>query len=91
MISESRERFGRKVRKLSEKLKILRFPGDVVSIRDKSKNLPSIRESLAGNASSYEWLQWNSESTSGSYIQVPERELIPENIKESLIVELYSK
>jgi len=65
--------------------------GDVISIREKSKSLSTIKESIANNASSYEWLQWNSDNSTGTYIMVPEREMIPEAIEEGLIVELYSK
>ena len=65
--------------------------GDVVSIREKSRGMSEIRESIANNATSYEWLQWNSDSLSGTYLNIPEREAIPENIEEGLIVELYSK
>ncbi|NQY09217.1 MAG: 30S ribosomal protein S4 [Flavobacteriales bacterium] len=65
--------------------------GDVVSIREKSRGMSAIRESIANNATSYEWLQWNSDSLSGTYLNIPEREAIPENIEEGLIVELYSK
>ena len=53
--------------------------------------MSAIRESIANNATSYEWLQWNSDSLSGTYLNIPEREAIPENIEEGLIVELYSK
>lgn len=67
-------------------------PGDVVGVREKSKSLEAITDSLAGNsASKYPWLQWNSSEMNGSMVNVPSREDIPENIKEQLIVELYSK
>ena len=66
--------------------------GDVVAVREKSKTLETITESLAGHrANQYGWLEWNSETMSGKFLQRPEREDIPENIKEQLIVELYSK
>ena len=62
--------------------------GDVVSVREKSKSLEVISASLAGGSKSrYAWLA----SMSGRFLQKPEREEIPENIKEQLIVELYSK
>ncbi len=67
-------------------------PSDVVGVREKSKSLEAITDSLAGNsASKYPWLQWNSAEMTGSMVNVPSREDIPENIKEQLIVELYSK
>ena len=66
--------------------------GDVVSVREKSKSLEVITASLAGSSKSrYAWLEWDNASMSGKFLQKPEREEIPENIKEQLIVELYSK
>lgn len=66
--------------------------GDVVAIREKSKSLEVIADALAGGRKSrYSWLDWDSASMSGRFLQTPEREDIPENIKEQLIVELYSK
>lgn len=65
--------------------------GDVVGVREKSKSLQSIQDSLAANSSVYEWITWNSEKKEGTFVSVPERLQIPENIKEQLIVELYSK
>ncbi|WP_298791404.1 30S ribosomal protein S4 [uncultured Allomuricauda sp.] len=65
--------------------------GDVVAIREKSKSVQAINDSLANNSSVYEWITWNSEKKEGTYVAVPERMQIPENIKEQLIVELYSK
>ena len=66
--------------------------GDVVSVREKSKSLEVIADSLAGGQRSrYAWLEWDGATMSGKFIQNPEREEIPENIKEQLIVELYSK
>ena len=66
--------------------------GDVVSVREKSKSLEVIVNSLAGNlVKKYPWLEWDEASMSGKMIQIPEREQIPENIQEHLIVELYSK
>ena len=66
--------------------------GDVVSVREKSKSLEVISASLAGSSKSrYAWLEWDNASMSGRFLQKPEREEIPENIKEQLIVELYSK
>ena len=66
--------------------------GDVVSVREKSKTLEVIVDSLSGAARSrYAWLEWDGATMSGKFLQSPEREEIPENIKEQLIVELYSK
>ncbi|HZJ21034.1 MAG TPA: 30S ribosomal protein S4 [Pricia sp.] len=66
-------------------------PGDVVGVREKSKSLQSIQDALDANSSVYEWMTWNSEKMEGTFVAVPERMQIPENIKEQLIVELYSK
>ena len=65
--------------------------GDVVSVREKSKSLNIIIENNEKNNSNYEWLNWNNKSFEGTFIAPPKREQIPENIKEQLIVELYSK
>jgi small subunit ribosomal protein S4 len=66
-------------------------PGDVVGVREKSKSLQAIEDALAANSSVYEWITWNSEKKEGAFVAIPERVQIPENIKEQLIVELYSK
>ena len=65
--------------------------GDIVAIREKSKSLVAIEDALANRADVYEWLTWNSDAMQGNFVSVPERLQIPENIKEQLIVELYSK
>ena len=65
--------------------------GDVVAVREKSKSLKAIEDALASNSSVYEWLTWNSDKKEGAFVKVPARLQIPENIKEQLIVELYSK
>ncbi len=65
--------------------------GDVVGVREKSKSLNVIVEAKGKDASAYEWLSWNKEQLQGTFVSVPERLQIPENIKEQLIVELYSK
>lgn len=65
--------------------------GDVVSIREKSKSLEVISSSLAAKDQSFDWLDWDSSAMAGKFMSVPAREMIPENIKEQLIVELYSK
>ncbi len=65
--------------------------GDVVGVREKSKSVQTIQDALDANSSVYEWLTWNSEKKEGTFVSIPERIQIPENIKEQLIVELYSK
>ena len=65
--------------------------GDVVGVREKSKSLNLIVEAKGKDASAYEWLSWNKEQLQGTFVSIPERLQIPENIKEQLIVELYSK
>ncbi|MFY0606309.1 MAG: 30S ribosomal protein S4 [Cyclobacteriaceae bacterium] len=65
--------------------------GDLVGVREKSKSLEAVSDSLASNARSYSWLEWDSSNMVGKFLNVPAREEIPENIKEQLIVELYSK
>ena len=65
--------------------------GDVVGVREKSKSLQAIENALESNSNVYEWISWNSEKKEGTFVAIPEREQIPENIKEQLIVELYSK
>jgi small subunit ribosomal protein S4 len=66
-------------------------PGDVVGVREKSKSLLVINDSLDQNKSNFEWLKWNDEKMEGEFVNRPERVQIPENIQEHLIVELYSK
>ena len=64
----------------------------IIGVRQKSKSLEAITESLAANSvHNFSWLEWDNDSVSGKFLNVPEREDIPENIKEQLIVELYSK
>ncbi|MFT6280363.1 MAG: small subunit ribosomal protein S4 [Salibacteraceae bacterium] len=65
--------------------------GDVVGIREKSKSLEAITDSLAAKTTSFDWLDWNPSQMEGKVVGIPTREMIPENIKEQLIVELYSK
>ena len=65
--------------------------GDVVGVREKSKSLQTISDALSVSPNVYEWITWNSEKMEGSFVAIPERLQIPENIKEQLIVELYSK
>ena len=67
-------------------------PGQVVGVREKSKSLEVIEAALAGfNHSKYPWIEWDDNTKSGKFLHMPERADIPENIKEQLIVELYSK
>ncbi len=67
-------------------------PGDIVGVREKSKAMVEIADSLqTRRGTRYEWLEWDSDKMAGKFLNVPEREDIPENIKEQLIVELYSK
>jgi len=66
-------------------------PGDIVSVREKSKSLECITNSLSRNSEMVDWLEWNPDRMSGKYLNYPERSQIPENIQEQLIVELYSK
>ena len=65
--------------------------GDVVGVREKSKSLEVILDSVTGSHNRYAWLEWDGSQMSGKFLQKPERADIPENIKEQLIVELYSK
>lgn len=67
-------------------------PGQIIGVREKSKSLEIITNALSGfNHSKYAWLEWDKTSMSGKFLHMPERVDIPENIKEQLIVELYSK
>jgi len=66
--------------------------GDVIAVREKSKSLEAITNSLVSrSAGKYPWLEWEGSEMSGKLINFPQREEIPENIQEQLIVELYSK
>ncbi|MAC85571.1 30S ribosomal protein S4 [Flavobacteriales bacterium] len=66
-------------------------PGDVIEVREKSKALEAITDSVRSSSAVYEWLEFNSDTLRGTFVAIPERTQIPENIKEQLIVELYSK
>jgi len=67
-------------------------PGQIVGMREKSKSLEVVVDALSGfNHTKYPWLEWDQGSLSGKLLHLPERTDIPENIKEQLIVELYSK
>jgi small subunit ribosomal protein S4 len=65
--------------------------GDIVGIREKSKSLEAITDSLEGRVNQFSWLEWDDDKLAGKFVNYPSREDIPENIKEQLIVELYSK
>ena len=65
--------------------------GDVIAVREKSKSLEIITNSLVNSTEICEYVEWNPDSMSGKLLAVPQREQIAENIKEQLIVELYSK
>jgi small subunit ribosomal protein S4 len=64
---------------------------DIIAVREKSKSMSVISDSLSTRKETLEWLEWNESSHSGKILSVPMRAQIPENIKEQLIVELYSK
>ena len=65
--------------------------GDVVGLKDKSKDNASVMSMIKGKNPKFNWLDWNEAEMRGTFIAYPERESVPENIKEQLIVELYSK
>ena len=65
--------------------------GDVVSVRERSRSLEVITDSLASRANNYPWLEWDGASMSGKFVNYPQRSDIPETINEQLIVDLYSK
>mgnify|MGYP001556871990 CR=1 FL=1 len=66
--------------------------GDVVAVREKSKTLEAVTNSVAGRKiNKYSWLEWDAANLTGKFLNYPNRDEIPENIKENLIVELYSK
>ena len=65
-------------------------PGDIVEVREKSKSLELISDSLASK-NTFSWLEWDGDSYKGTFLNYPNRDEIPENIQEQLIVELYSK
>jgi small subunit ribosomal protein S4 len=65
--------------------------GDVIGVREKSQSLEVVTLALSGHVNKYSWLDFDKSSFSGKFLSIPERSQIPENIKEQLIVELYSK
>lgn len=66
-------------------------PGQVIGVREKSKSVQAIADSLSSRSNAYDWLNWNDAKMEGTFVSVPIRDQIPEAIKEQLIVELYSK
>lgn len=66
-------------------------PGDIVSLKDKSKDNTSVTSQAKGKNPKFNWIDYNEAEMKGTFIAYPERESVPENIKEQLIVELYSK
>ena len=66
-------------------------PGDIVGLKEKSMGNTSVTSQIRGKNQKFSWLDWNEPEMHGTFIAYPERESVPENIKEQLIVELYSK
>ena len=66
-------------------------PGDIVAVREKSKSLEVITNAVEGHSNNFSWLEWDSATLTGKFMNYPHREDIPETINEQLIVELYSK
>jgi len=66
-------------------------PGDVVALKEKALNNSSLTSQIRGRNPKFTWLDWNDTEKKGTFITYPERESVPENIREQLIVELYSK
>jgi small subunit ribosomal protein S4 len=77
--------------KISNIPSMLLVPGDVISVRERSKSLEVITNSLQGRGNAYSWLEWDGGLMTGKFMNYPERSEIPENINEQAIVELYSK
>ena len=69
----------------------LLVPGDIVAVRERSKSLEVVTNSLHGKGNPYSWLEWDGALMTGKFMNYPERSEIPENINEQAIVELYSK
>src|SRR5215213_2392317 len=66
-------------------------PGDLVGLKDKSRNNTAVTSQIRGKNQKFNWVDWNEAEMQGTFVAYPERESVPENIKEQLIVELYSK
>ena len=66
-------------------------PGDIIEVRERSKSMEPIQNAVAASNATFNWLEFDKKELKGKFIDIPEREAIPENINEQLIVELYSK
>lgn len=66
-------------------------PGEIIGVRERSKSLEVVQDSIAARANKYPWLEWNTASLEGKFLNLPDRTEVPETINEQLIVELYSK
>ncbi|MBX2902524.1 MAG: 30S ribosomal protein S4 [Chitinophagales bacterium] len=66
-------------------------PGDKVALRERSKNLEIVQNAMSGRSKKFNWLVMDEKAVEGTFVDFPERDQIPENINEQLIVELYSK
>jgi small subunit ribosomal protein S4 len=66
-------------------------PGDVVAVREKSKSLETILDSVSRGTARHSWIEWDPSNLTGKYLNMPIRSEVPETINEQLIVELYSK
>ena len=66
-------------------------PGDSIGLKEKSASNSAVTSPIRGKNNKFSWLDWNETEMKGTFISYPERESVPENIKEQLIVELYSK
>lgn len=66
-------------------------PGELVGVRERSKSLEVVQDSLSRSSNKYPWLEWDASKCTGKFLSLPERTEIPETINEQLIVELYSK
>jgi small subunit ribosomal protein S4 len=66
-------------------------PGDIIGLKEKSRGNTSVTSQMRGKNQKFNWVDWNETEMQGTFVAYPERESVPENIKEQLIVELYSK
>ncbi len=66
-------------------------PGDIIGLKEKSANNTAVTSHIRGKNPKFSWIDWNDTTKTGTFITFPERESVPENIREQLIVELYSK
>lgn len=66
-------------------------PGDVITVKENYRKNPVVTQALGNRDSKFAWLEWNSDKFEGTFLALPERDQIPENVQEQLIVELYSK